>query len=138
MIDSNVIISIVGFVTTMAVTVLNQRASAREARRQAESKATELQLQVELANKLAEIKTYKMFREQSEERALQLTTQTADLTHRINMTSNSIKTDLQKNTDISIKAFEEANHVNNKITDLQNVLITNQKAIIDTSTDIKP
>jgi di/tripeptidase len=104
-IDNNVIISICGFVTTITVTVLNQRASARKSKEDREEKALEVQAQLAISAKLAELKAEKMFREQSEE-----------LTHKLTHAKEAIQEDLERNTQLSVKAFEEANHANEKIT----------------------
>jgi hypothetical protein len=120
-IDNNVIISICGFVTTITVTVLNQRASARKSKEDREEKALEVQAQLAISAKLAELKAEKMFREQSEE-----------LTHKLTHAKEAIQEDLERNTQISVKAFEEANHANEKITavlDIRGVVEESSKEI---------
>lgn len=104
MIDNNVIISICGFITTITVTVLNQRASARKSKEDRDAKSLEMRTQLALSTKLAELKAEKMFREQS-----------ADLTHKLTHAKDAIQKDLAENTQISSQAFEEANHVNERL-----------------------
>jgi hypothetical protein len=106
--------------------VLTTRASERKAKNDRDDKAAEVRAQLVLAAQLAELKAEKMFRDQSHE-----------LAGKIAGAKEQIQDDLAKNTEVSVQAFQEANHVNIKITDLQNVLIEQQKELkkVDDETD---
>lgn len=106
--------------------MLTTRASERKAKNDRDDKAAEVRAQLVLAAQLAELKAEKMFRDQSHE-----------LAGKIAGAKEQIQDDLAKNTEVSVQAFQEANHVNIKITDLQNVLIEQQKELkkVDDETD---
>lgn len=125
--EPNVIISIVGFITTIVVTVLNQRGAARASMLDRQEKAEEVKAQAEevkaqlvLASQIAQLQSDLAFQNQSD-----------DLKQSIATSKSDIQADLAKNTDISVKAFEEANHVNTKISSLQEVLISEQRKLIE-------
>lgn len=105
--DSNVVISIVGFVTTIAVTVLNQRAAARASMMDRQAKAEEAKVQLLIAAQVAQFHANVAIQAQSD-----------DIKQTIANSTGAIQVDLAKNTDISVKAFEEANNVNQKISAL--------------------
>ncbi len=102
--DSNIVVSIVSAAATISTVIFNQVYSIWDR----EKKDKEVKLDLEIARLLAQQRT---------EDALAKTA--ADLKMSLAIVAGKLQTTLDDNTDISKKAFSEANHVNQKIVAMQ-------------------
>lgn len=105
-IDSTVLVALVGFMTTITVTVLQQLAESRKAQHDRNLKARQIRSQ---------LKRHSAKSEHAVGQAEQAVHDTKSHVEAVEQKLHHIENAVAENTTLTVKAIEEANHVNEKI-----------------------